>query len=386
MTSPQEARELMKQLKPDHIALAISRIDAGEAGGFADSTKYDLLLKGKRYAPKRVIGLALNSLSGLTFDPYAFKGGEASLCFRTLQRLNFDIVDKDGKDFPRPKYEMLTRDWVVEAIKALSGRATPAQIQAWIVPRRPDFKVSNVVPDLQLLTVNAPARSNHFHNKKPRRCDTGDDFDLLFLETSGQYVFYDPKKHGVWELAHVQGDAKLRPRLVLGAAEASGLLAAQEQAEINKDFDAKSTQDAREKVLRQIALRQGQPKFRRDLIAAYEGKCAVTRCDVQDALEAAHIVPFKGPQTNSVRNGLLLRADIHTLFDLGLFRIDPATYTVILSPALMAGSYAGLAGIKLNLPRLAALFPDPEAFEVHGEHFRRREQIEQRDSDNNSLR
>ena len=95
----------------------------------------------------------------------------------------------------------------------------------------------------------------------------------------------------------------------------------------------------------------------------------MTRCDVQDALEAAHIVPFKSLHTNTVRNGLLLRADIHTLFDLALFRIDPVTMQVVLSPTLKSGSYAGLAGTKLHLPRLEALAPDPEALKVHGELF-----------------
>jgi hypothetical protein len=72
----------------------------------------------------------------MTFDPYAFKGGEDSLCFRTLKRLKFDVVDKEGKQYPNriPKYcEQLTREWVVEAIKALGGRATPAQIESYIV-------------------------------------------------------------------------------------------------------------------------------------------------------------------------------------------------------------------------------------------------------------
>src|ERR1700722_13744752 len=40
-------------------------------------------------------------------------------------------------------------------------------------------------------------------------------------------------------------------------------------------------------------------------------------------LEAAHITPYMGASTNSLLNGLLLRADIHTLFNLGLISIDP---------------------------------------------------------------
>ena len=126
-------------------------------------------------------------------------------------------------------------------------------------------------------------------------------------------MFYDPKVHGVWELAKVEGDTKLRPRLVLEAADSAALLEALNTAESKHDFDAKDTKDARKKVMRAIVLRRGQPEFRRDLIAAYEGRCAVTGCDLVDALEAAHIVPHRGTHTNVVRNGLLLRADIHTL-------------------------------------------------------------------------
>ena len=53
----------------------------------------------------------------------------------------------------------------------------------------------------------------------------------------------------------------------------------------------------------------------------YEGKCAVTGCDVPDVLQAAHIFPYMGPETNHPSNGLL-RADIHTLFDLGLIELS----------------------------------------------------------------
>ena len=56
-------------------------------------------------------------------------------------------------------------------------------------------------------------------------------------------------------------------------------------------------------------------KFRDALIGAYAGRCAITGCSVLDILEAAHITPYLGPDTNHVTNGLLLRADLHTLFD-----------------------------------------------------------------------
>ena len=86
-------------------------------------------------------------------------------------------------------------------------------------------------------------------------------------------------------------------------------------------FDPTNIADARERISRSITLRRGQRLFRNDLIVAYAGKCAVTNCSVIDVLEAAHIHPYRGPDTNKVPNGLLLRSDIHTLFDCGLLAI-----------------------------------------------------------------
>lgn len=72
-----------------------------------------------------------------------------------------------------------------------------------------------------------------------------------------------------------------------------------------------------ERELRELSIlvRRGQPQFRRDLLAAYEGKCALSGCDVVEALEAAHIVPYSAGGRDDVTNGLLLRADLHTLMD-----------------------------------------------------------------------
>ena len=74
-------------------------------------------------------------------------------------------------------------------------------------------------------------------------------------------------------------------------------------------------------------------------------------CDAVDALEAAHLVGYKGPDTQQVSNGVLLRADIHTLFDLGLLLICPNTLTISLASNLKQSSYAYLHGQTLSLPR-----------------------------------
>jgi hypothetical protein len=117
-----------------------------------------------------------------------------------------------------------------------------------------------------------------------------------------------------------------------------------------RPFEPNDHEDARERVLRDVVRRQGQPAFRASLIAAYEARCAITYCPILVILEAAHVTPYLGPQTNSVSNGLLLRADIHTLWDLGLIAIDPNSMTVSVSPELHDPNYQALAGIHVFQP------------------------------------
>ncbi|MGR3715242.1 MAG: HNH endonuclease [Thermohalobaculum sp.] len=83
---------------------------------------------------------------------------------------------------------------------------------------------------------------------------------------------------------------------------------------------------------------------------AYGRRCVVTGCAVEDVLEAAHITPYLGGTTNHPSNGLLLRTDLHTLFDCGLLAIEPKTRVVLIAPALQSSSYSKLAGRSLRAP------------------------------------
>lgn len=106
-----------------------------------------------------------------------------------------------------------------------------------------------------------------------------------------------------------------------------------------------------------IKARRGQHEFRQSLLKEYRGQCAITGCDAHEALEASHIVPFNGDATNVLENGLLLRADVHTLFDLGLIRITPATRTVVLDESLKSSTYGELHGRRLTLPQNTEAMP-----------------------------
>ncbi|HHX6969364.1 TPA: HNH endonuclease [Pseudomonas aeruginosa] len=115
-------------------------------------------------------------------------------------------------------------------------------------------------------------------------------------------------------------------------------------------FNPGDISDARERTLASIVRRRGQPRFRKQLLKAYQGRCAVTGCTLEPILEAAHIHPYLGDETNVVSNGLLLRTDVHTLFDLGLLWIEPHSLRVRLSEQLRHSEYSSLEGQSLMVP------------------------------------
>jgi len=69
--------------------------------------------------------------------------------------------------------------------------------------------------------------------------------------------------------------------------------------------------------------RLGQGAFRVLVTDTYERRCAVTREKALPVLEAAHIRPVAEGGPHNITNGLLLRSDIHTLFDRGYVSISP---------------------------------------------------------------
>lgn len=115
------------------------------------------------------------------------------------------------------------------------------------------------------------------------------------------------------------------------------------------EFSSDDAEEAREKASRTVALRRGQPKFRKKLLSIYGYTCAVTGTSFPPILEAAHIVPYMGEKTNHVTNGILLRTDIHTLFDLGLLGINQS-YKVVVSSSMNGTEYEAYNGKKILLP------------------------------------
>ena len=166
------------------------------------------------------------------------------------------------------------------------------------------------------------------------------------------------------------GDIEIENELIALPSEDLDLLVVEkENIESSLDFYPENLIDARKRNITAIVQRQGQPKFRSDLLRAYGGKCSITDCDAEAALEAAHIVPYLGSKTNCLANGLLLRADIHTLFDRYLISIDPTTNKVIVSPSLLNTCYEELSGKIVKFPQDSSALPSPKSLAHHYEIF-----------------
>lgn len=130
-------------------------------------------------------------------------------------------------------------------------------------------------------------------------------------------------------------------------------------------FDPHDAQDGPRRVLASLVQRQGQGAFRDGLLRAYGGRCAITGWAVVHVLEAAHIRPYQGKHTSHVSNGLLLRSDLHALFDLHLIEIDPDTYVVRVDPSIAGTPYGKMHGRKLRLPADATRWPSAECLRQH---------------------
>lgn len=81
-------------------------------------------------------------------------------------------------------------------------------------------------------------------------------------------------------------------------------------------------------------VRVGQAAFKALVQEAYGRRCAVTGDKIVPVLQAAHIRPVTDQGENRVDNGLLLRSDVHTLFDRGYLGVHPERRTLLVSPRL----------------------------------------------------
>ena len=108
-----------------------------------------------------------------------------------------------------------------------------------------------------------------------------------------------------------------------------------------------------------ILPRLGQGAFRVIVTDVYKRQCALTNSHVLHVLDAAHIKPYSLGGSHRPSNGLLLRQDVHTLFDRGYVTVTP-DYRVQVSRRLKdefdnGKEYYALQGKTIALPEAVRL-------------------------------
>jgi putative restriction endonuclease len=118
-----------------------------------------------------------------------------------------------------------------------------------------------------------------------------------------------------------------------------------------------------------IMPRLGQGSFRVMVTDAYQRRCSITAERTLPALDAAHIKSFSEKGPLSVSNGILLRRDLHALFDKGYVTIAPDYYVQIskrIKEEFENGKeYYKFHGSQIWLPIKDRDQPSPEFLEWH---------------------
>jgi putative restriction endonuclease len=119
----------------------------------------------------------------------------------------------------------------------------------------------------------------------------------------------------------------------------------------------------------EVRPRLGQGTFRIAVLDAYGRACAVTGEHSLPVLEAAHIRPYTEGGAHDPRNGLLLRSDLHRLFDKGFVTVTP-DLAFRVSERLRqlwnnGHTYYGLHGRRVRTPSRIEYQPDRELLEWH---------------------
>jgi putative restriction endonuclease len=115
--------------------------------------------------------------------------------------------------------------------------------------------------------------------------------------------------------------------------------------------------------------RLAQQAFKAVVLDAYHGHCAITGTKIRPVLQAAHVRPVTRGGENRLDNGLLLRSDVHTMFDSGYLAVDQQ-HRLRVSPRLRTDfgngeQFYAQAGQVIALPDRKVDRPNREFLEWH---------------------
>lgn len=207
---------------------------------------------------------------------------------------------------------------------------------------------------------------------KYRRSDTGDrsDFSIGCRILTQPFFFEEPD----WIALPSSWSPNIVSFKTFETGEPEGLALWEAVNErLNRQLAQSGQAEARRYGEPQLVRpRLGQGAFRVLVTDVYRRRCAVTGEKTLPALEAAHIRPYGEGGEHEARNGLLLRRDIHSLFDAGYVTVSPdlrfAVSRRIREEFENGKHYYALDGQRVEPPEDVGQRPDPEALTWHNEN------------------
>jgi hypothetical protein len=167
--------------------------------------------------------------------------------------------------------------------------------------------------------------------------------------------YYIPEKRAV-------DIAKLRQDIAFEYKDYEHAFVVEEHTEPAAEAATPNDEELRQTYARRV--RRGQSRFRMALHKLYGSRCAFTGTNEEAVLEACHIIPHSKTGDNSLDNGLLLRSDIHVLFDEHLLTLANDGQRILVHKDITAPEYALLNGKTTGL-RPSTPYSHLELLRIH---------------------
>ncbi|WP_168706199.1 HNH endonuclease signature motif containing protein [Gordonia paraffinivorans] len=350
--------------------------------GFAPARQYRIAENGRLYDSKAIVGVAHGYATGKFLRSGDFSGGRETVV-KALEPLGFSFAPEAGES---------TRSWLVTSkddYRRLGGFtkydddptshysydsnvansrqvAVGDRLVFWdeetligasvvaSIHQEPGTKTISRCPVCS--TTNIAARKT----KSPRfRCDSCHaEFDEPVLDEVEVTLYRTDHRQGWVDLAGLLDGAELR-KLVgysqnsIRRIEWSRFVEAIEAVagpRVLTPVDTTATQIvAGGHAIRQVRVRVGQPAFRAELLRKFGPVCAFTGNTPPEALEACHLYSFAEVGRHEAGGGLLLRGDLHRLFDQGLLAVN-VDQTIDVADSIKGYPlYAALHGQELKV-------------------------------------
>lgn len=350
-----------REIEIEHVEQAARSIAEKGIPPSRGSRQFDVIVSGKPYPPKYLLSVATRLATGKELSAWSFITTEAR---HFLTRRDFKVVEK------RKRNHQIEVPIVV---------ATPSFVIRW-----DDIDCRDVIPlswlanGRNLTGVEHEMRDRSARLQGKARCDA-------VVESKTARLDYRPYRNfnrkSEVEFGETRVSFSSEPSLIVGNIEwrsedlPQQVIQGEAEECILQQRPVRRYVRPKKSAQKISALRRerpGQRRFREALEFAYGNCCCISGCGVSNALEGAHIDPYESPASDHTCNGLLLRKDIHALFDAHLISADPQTHLIVIAPQLSHTEYAKFKGKRLSPPTDSSDATDEVALTRHMHAFKKR--------------